>query len=321
MTQLTFSQDELKLLREQNMNLSDSEFGAFTDACKRYQLNPIANQMYAQVRGKEEKRRVTFVTGIDGYRLCADRSGAYAGNDDPVFDEFFNSPDGKEIPGKAVVTVYKVVAGVRCPFTSSARWDQYYPGKGTIGFMWRKMPHLMLGKCAEALALRKAFPAELSGIYTAEEMEQAGEHEQSGVQASDHNERLTADLQASVEDTAPKDDPVAEFMGEGGDMNDFMAAKAEQLKEVIGTVPEEDPPAPNINRQMAINLAQQWGGGPAKDVLVKVNARLEIDATSPLSNADWIRVVNYMQEALANGVAFEEAFAEDAAEPAGERMW
>jgi hypothetical protein len=70
------------------------------------------------------------------------------------------------------VTVYKIIGNVRCPFTASARWDQYYPGDEQ-GFMWRKMPHLMLGKCAEALALRKAFPAELSGLYIKEEMDQA----------------------------------------------------------------------------------------------------------------------------------------------------
>jgi hypothetical protein len=70
------------------------------------------------------------------------------------------------------VTVYKMIAGQRCPFTATARWDQYYPGDSQ-GFMWRKMPHLMLGKCAEGLALRKAFPAELAGAYVKEEMDQA----------------------------------------------------------------------------------------------------------------------------------------------------
>ena len=61
-------------------------------------------------------------------------------------------------------------------FTASALWMSYYPGD-TQGYMWRRFPLLMLGKVAEALALRKAFLAQLSGLYIAEEMAQAGESE------------------------------------------------------------------------------------------------------------------------------------------------
>jgi hypothetical protein len=107
----------------------------------------------------------TAQTGIDGYRLTAERSGGYAGSDEPTFDN-------EEKPRKATVTVYRLVNGVRCPFTASARWDEFFPGEKQ-GFMWKKMPCVMLGKCAEAQALRKAFPAELSDVYTKEELEQS----------------------------------------------------------------------------------------------------------------------------------------------------
>ena len=97
----------------------------------------------------------------------ADRTGKYAGNDEPVFDGRIG-----EYPAKATVTVWKIVGGVRCNFSASAYWQEYYPGD-IKGFQWRKMPHVMLAKCAEAAALRKAFPADLSGVYTHDEMEQA----------------------------------------------------------------------------------------------------------------------------------------------------
>ena len=146
---------------------TDDELAVFVQVCIRTGLSPEARQIYMVKRPNRKTGRddVTIQTGIDGYRLVADRTDKYAGNDDPKFDDEHN-------PRKATVTVYKLIGSVRCPFTASARWDQYYPGDGQ-GFMWRKMPHLMLGKCAEALALRKAFPAELSGIYTKEEMDQA----------------------------------------------------------------------------------------------------------------------------------------------------
>lgn len=140
---------------------TNDELELFIGQCKRTGLDPIAKQIYFVKR----QGKLTIQTGIDGFRLIADRTRLYAGNDDPIFDD-------EAQPSKATVTVYKLVNGVRCPFTASARWNQYYPGDAQ-GFMWKKMPHVMLGKCAEALALRKAFPQELSGLYTKDEMDQA----------------------------------------------------------------------------------------------------------------------------------------------------
>jgi len=142
---------------------TDDELKLFLYQCQKTRLDPLARQIYFQKRGG----KMTVLTGIDGYRLTADRTGLYAGSDDPIFDD-------ENRPARATVTVYKIVAGIRCPFTATARWDQYFPGEKQ-GFMWMKMPHLMLSKCAEALALRKAFPQELSGVYVKEEMDQAGE--------------------------------------------------------------------------------------------------------------------------------------------------
>lgn len=150
---------------------TDNELALFLYTAQRTGLDPLAKQIYCIKR----QGKMTIQAGIDGYRLIADRTGKYAGNDDPVF-----GPDHQAgnitAPTSATVTVWKLVGGVRCPFTSTARWSEYFKDTNE-GFMWRKMPYLMLGKCAEALALRKAFPAELSGIYTDAEMDQAGQEQ------------------------------------------------------------------------------------------------------------------------------------------------
>ena len=163
-----FPQDKVELIkRTVAKGASNDELEIFLHQCKKTGLDPLAKQIYFQKRlnKKTGESTMTIITGIDGYRLVAHRTGVYAGMDSTVFDNETN-------PRRATVTVYKLVGGVRCPFSATARWDQYYPGD-QMGFMWKKMPHLMLEKCAEALALRKAFPAELSGVYTSEEMEQA----------------------------------------------------------------------------------------------------------------------------------------------------
>lgn len=163
-----FTEDQVALLKRTIAKGADNdELALFLIQCRRTGLDPFAKQIYLVKRwnNKEQRDVMTIQVGIDGYRLIAERTGAYAGNDDPIFDD-------EAAPQKATVTIYKIVNGERYPFTASARWTQYYPGD-KLGFMWKKMPHVMLGKCAEALALRKAFPAELSGLYIAEEFEQA----------------------------------------------------------------------------------------------------------------------------------------------------
>lgn len=155
---------------------SEEEFELFVEVCRMTGLNPFAKQIYAIMRnaGKDEHghwvKRMTIQTGIDGYRLLAARTGALAGIDDAEYD----SEDDKH-PAWARVTVWRLVQGQRMPFTAKARWSEYAATDKDekLTGQWGKMPYLMLGKCAEALALRKAFPAELSGVYTAEEMEQA----------------------------------------------------------------------------------------------------------------------------------------------------
>lgn len=139
-----------------------SDLLSFMYQVNRTKLDPLNRQIYGIYR----KGALSVQTSIDGFRLVADRTGLYGGQDDAVYDT-----EDTQHPNKATVTVYKLNPrnGERMPVTASARWSEY----GSSGPMWSRMGYLMLAKCAEALALRKAFPQELSGLYTTEEMMQA----------------------------------------------------------------------------------------------------------------------------------------------------
>ena len=157
--------DQVDLIKSQiAVGATDDELKLFLHVADKSGLDPLSRQIYFIKRSG----KMTIQTAIDGFRAIADRTGQYIGSSDAVFEEIANKPI------KATVTVNKVVQNVIGNFTATARWDEYYPGKSQ-GFMWDKMPHTMLGKCAEALALRKAFPAQLSGLYTGDEMAQAGD--------------------------------------------------------------------------------------------------------------------------------------------------
>ena len=170
---ISYTPDQIDLIkRTVAKGATDDEFALFLGQCKRTGLDPFLRQIHAVKRwdAKQQREVMAIQTGIDGYRLIAERTGCYVGSDEPVYDR----EDGPH-PNKATVTVWKLVGGQRVPFSASARWAEYVQTTkdGRPNRFWQQMPYHMLAKVAESLALRKAFPQDLSGVYTDDEMAQA----------------------------------------------------------------------------------------------------------------------------------------------------
>lgn len=173
LVKINFNPEQVNLIKSQIApKATDDELRLFLYQCKRTGLDPLARQIYAIHRNDKKTGidKMTVQTSIDGFRVIAERSGTYAGQSEPEFTEhegkltcakvrvFRFSPNGQR---------YEAAVGV-------AYWDEYCPlYNGNPTGLWAKMPHTMLSKVAEALALRKAYPQDLSGIYTGEEMNQA----------------------------------------------------------------------------------------------------------------------------------------------------
>lgn len=176
MTALTTADLDMDLIKRTiAVGASNDELALFAAQCKRTGLDPFARQINFVLRRSKSPngdwtQKATIMISIDGARLMAARTGLYNGS-----QTLWCGEDGKWVdvwltnfaPAAAKVSVMRGSG----EFTGIALWREY--GAPASGPIWKSMPAHMLAKCAEMLALRKAFPAELSGLYSADEMAQA----------------------------------------------------------------------------------------------------------------------------------------------------
>ncbi len=160
-------------------NAPNGDLELFFHQCQRTGLDPFARQIYMIGRWSPQGTKYTIQTGIDGFRLVGRRAADAAHHSIEISDTEWCDPDGKwhdvwmwkRPPVAARVAVIR--DGGRFP--AIALYDEYVQTKkdGDPTKMWADRGAGQLAKCAEALAWRKAFPQDLSGLYTADEMGQA----------------------------------------------------------------------------------------------------------------------------------------------------
>lgn len=174
-----WSAQQLAALRQIGVeNAPNADLAVFLNYAQRTGLDPFARQIYMIGRrskaGNDWITKWTIQASIDGLRIVAERSGDYAGQVGPEFcgtDGVWRDVWVGDLPPVAA-RIGVLRHGFNAPLFAVAYWDEFVQTDrdGNPSAMWKSKPKLMLAKCAEALALRKAFPNDLAGLYTADEM-------------------------------------------------------------------------------------------------------------------------------------------------------
>lgn len=163
---ITYTREQLDLIkRTYAVEATDDELALFVHASKRLSLDILARQIHFTKRAG----KVVFIVSIDGYRLNAERTGTYAPGKEPTY-----AYDDKGAVISATAYGKKFIKGEWHEVAATAFMEEYKPDEKS-DWMWRKMPHNQLAKCAEALMLRKGWPKDLGDTVTEDEMAQVRE--------------------------------------------------------------------------------------------------------------------------------------------------
>lgn len=161
-----FSEDDKRVIKQMCApTATDSEFKYFLYNCLERGLNPFMNQIYFIKRKTRQadgsyRELGTIQVSIEGYRSLAERTGKLQGIERGLIEE-------NGIITGAWAKVYRSDWVIPC--------EEKVKLKDYMGStpLWQKMPGVMLLKCAETAALRRAFPQIFGGTYGMEEMDQA----------------------------------------------------------------------------------------------------------------------------------------------------
>lgn len=167
-----FTADQKKIILDSFLNgASEKEAAVLMEVARARELNPIFQEIHFVSRWNQQRKCHVWSAqvGIDGFRTLAERTGLYNGQDEA---EYQYDKDGNLFSCR--VKVYR--KGIERPFVGLVFWDEYVQkakdanGQEYVIKMWREKPRLMIAKCAEAQAFRRAFPRDTSGLYIPEEM-------------------------------------------------------------------------------------------------------------------------------------------------------
>jgi phage recombination protein Bet len=253
---------------------TDDQVKLFLMYCQSKGLDPFAREVFSIIR----KGKQTFQTGIDGLRSMADETSEFDG-----CDLYWCAKDGKwmdawleDVPPYAAKAIV-VKRGCSRPFVAVAKWSEYKPEED---WMWKKMPSNQLGKCAEALALRKAFPRKLGGLYASEEMAQA--------------DKSTATTASSY--STPKDLPTTVAMPQERKPE---AVDAELVMQA-GSIGALDKAITDQERAMLFKIAKTaWGSTYEENLRKYLKAKFNTEHTSKLSKVQFDACVDDLKEAAA----------------------